>query len=147
VAHRSLHARCEHEAKVTEAAPASAASSLGGVGWIAAYTGVDVANPIDSENGADDPLSAASYSTPSITTVHPQSLSVATIMGHGGTAATWTPPSGMVGRVDINDGTTRSGLSAEAVQAAPGATGVKTATASMTLGYSAVDLLALAPAP
>src|SRR5213594_1689905 len=99
------------------------------VGSISAYSGVNASTPIDVENGLAT-ASSTTHSTPSITTTVANAMVVATFSASfsNGTATNdWTPPAGMTERFD--KGAKPAIELADIVQASPGATGVKTATA------------------
>lgn len=110
-------------------------------GGIQAYAGVDTTAPIDAEAGQPTPISTF-HSTPSITTTVANTMLVASFAAKG--AGTWTPPAGMTERYDVASNNFAA-EGADQVQAAAGATGVKTATSTRN-GIGATDLLALKPA-
>ena len=102
------------------------------LGVLATYSGVDGTTPIDVENGQTT-ASATTHATPSVTTTGANRLVVTTHIVHS--VATWTAPAGMTERVDFsNNG---SGQAVESMefndlpQASAGATGAKTATATV----------------
>src|SRR2546422_9108293 len=114
------------------------------VGSISAYSGVNTTTPIDVENGQAT-ASSTTHSTPSITTTVANAMVVATFSASfsNGTATNdWTPPAGMTERFD--KGTKPAIELADVVQASPGATGVKTATAIKS-GAGATHILDLKP--
>jgi hypothetical protein len=113
-------------------------------GSIAAYTGVDTTTPVDVSGGQAN-ASSSSVVAPSVTTT----IANALVVGLFATAndGTFSPPSGMTERTDVPvDGTAQATASlADVSQASAGASGTKTATASV----SAVNigaLVALRPA-
>ena len=123
-------------------------SSIGAAGGIESFSGVDTASPIDAENGQATPLSL-SHATPSITTTVANAMLVAHFSMPS--AATWTPPGGMTEAFDVASQAVPNtlGHSTEgtyAVQAAAGATGAKTATASANSDPGNTHILALQPA-
>lgn len=91
-------------------------------GQMITYAGVDTASPIDAENGQSN-ASSVNVTAPSITTVTANTMLV--FVGGLAGAVTFTPPSGFTERTDVNSGTI-----ADKIQAATGATGTVTATAS-----------------
>jgi len=123
------------------------------VGGIQAYSGVDIANPIDLENGVATP-SALAHTAPSITTTVANAMVVTNHTMNG--AATWTPPvagGGMPAFTESFDVTTGGGAAgqslegARALRAVAGATGAKTATASANADKGNAHILALRPLP
>ncbi|MBI2246468.1 MAG: hypothetical protein HYU65_00770, partial [Armatimonadetes bacterium] len=125
-------------------------SSHGASGGIQAYRDVDTAAPIDDEAGVAGTTGAGgTIATPSIITTIPNTQLVASFAVARGTS--FTAPPGMTERYDINsvgdpvpDRTTSEG--ADALQAADGATGARTATAEAGAGIPGVaHLLALRP--
>jgi hypothetical protein len=124
-------------------------TSTGSAGGIAAFYGVDTSNPVDVENGQAT-ANALTHSTPSVSTTVADTMLVSS---HGfSSAATWTPPAGMTEVVDAASQAVPNavGLSLEvnyASQAAVGASGVKTATASNDADSGCTHLLALRRAP
>ena len=123
-------------------------TSVGGVVSVAAFGGVDTANPIDASAGRSITQRSSSIATPSVTTSSPGDMLVAGYFGYrgagGGTA--WTPPSGMAELADAsNSSGSRSGSVAAAEQPSAGATGAKTATTSAAQDYAVATLTALRP--
>jgi hypothetical protein len=124
-------------------------TSTGSASGIAAFYGVDTSNPVDVENGQAT-ANALTHSTPSVSTTVADTMLVSS---HGfSSAATWTPPAGMTEVVDAASQAVPNavGLSLEvnyASQAAVGASGVKTATASNDADSGCTHLLALRRAP
>lgn len=125
-------------------------SSHGASGGIQAYRDVDTAAPIDDEAGVAGTTGVGgTIATPSITTTIPNTQLVASFAVARGT--NFTAPPGMTERYDINsvgdpvpDRTTSEG--ADALQAADGATGSRTATSGVGAGVAGVaHLLALRP--
>ncbi len=109
-------------------------------GGIQAYAGVDTTTPIDVEAGQPTPFGTA-HSTPSITTTGPNEMLVTSFMVNATT--TFTPPGGETERYDVASGDTTSEGN-DQLQAAGGATSVKTATAADS-GLGAAHILALRP--
>lgn len=111
------------------------------VGGILAFSGVDTASPVDVENGQNT-LSGLTHATPSVTTTVANAMLVTSHTYSSG--GTWTPPTGMTEAVDV-----AAGLQAIEVnyvlQAAAGATGTKTATASTDADVGNTHILALRP--
>jgi hypothetical protein len=131
--------------------PGSYAWALSGasyaVGGIQAFFNVDTANPIDVEMGQAT-ASGLGHPAPSVTTtVAPTML----VTSHTfASARTWTPPAGMAESYDQSSGAAgtngQSIAGSRALQAAPGATGVKTATAAADADAGNAHTLALRPA-
>ncbi|MBI2296625.1 MAG: hypothetical protein HYU76_11490 [Betaproteobacteria bacterium] len=122
-------------------------ATTGAAGGIQSFSGVDTATPIDVENGAST-ASSLSHATPSITTTVANAMLVASF--DFSSSATWTPPAGMTEGVDVASRVVpnSAGISLEAsfaVQAAAGATGGKTATASNDADTGNAHILALRP--
>ncbi len=109
-------------------------------GGIQAYAGVDTTTPIDVEAGQPTPFGTA-HSTPSVTTTGPNEVLVTSFMVNA--TSTFTPPGGETERYDVASGDTTSEGN-DQLQAAAGATGVKTATA-FAAGLGAAHILALRP--
>lgn len=103
---------------------------------IIAYSGVDIASPIDAENGQ------LGSSTPPVTTTVPGDMIVTFFSANNG--GTWTPPLGMTERYDIRiPFGFASAEGADAYQLNAGETGSKTATDSTA---STASIIALKPA-
>ncbi|MGH8753614.1 MAG: DUF6701 domain-containing protein [Burkholderiales bacterium] len=116
-------------------------------GGIQSFSGVDSGFIIDVENGAAT-ASALTHATPSVTTTVANAMLVTSHAFHS--SATWTPPTGMTEAYDIATRTVGSsaGVAIESnyvLQAAIGATGVKTATASSQADGGNAHILALRP--
>ncbi|MGH2784277.1 MAG: Ig-like domain-containing protein [Actinomycetota bacterium] len=116
-------------------------------GGIAAYSGVSTSNPIDVHSGRV--LNYPRYATITANSVT-TTVNNAMLVGFFGMAnnVTIAPPPGMTERWDVasNAGAyfvTQEGT--DAIQAAAGASGTKTATASVA-GWSIAQLIALRPA-
>jgi Domain of unknown function (DUF1929)/Bacterial Ig domain/Kelch motif len=114
-------------------------------GGIAAFAGVDTASPVNASGGQAN-LSGTAVTAPSVTTTVPNTMLVS-LYGYAPLAGL-TPPAGMTERWEVGSapGTTNPVVSAGAVamQAAPGATGSRTATASKKVN-SVGQLVALKP--
>jgi RHS repeat-associated protein len=114
---------------------------------IQSFSGVDTANPLDVESGQNT-ASSLTHATPSITTTTSNAMLVATHSFNS--SATWTPPAGMTEAVDVAawfvpDGGAVSLEVSYGLQAAAGATGAKTATASNNADAGHAHILALKP--
>jgi hypothetical protein len=127
----------------------SGGASNSWVGAIQSFSGVDTSNPIDVESGQVTGV-GLTHATPSVTTTGTNRLIVTTHAVYAGNL-TWTPPAGMTETLDFKGGKVSPGWSVETnyvLQAAAGATGIKTATASgpsPTYG-GLTHILALRPA-
>jgi RHS repeat-associated protein len=131
--------------------PASYAWGLSGssftVGGIQGFTGIDIASPLDIENGQSTP-SGTTHAAPSITTTGANAMVVAS---HAfASSQSWTPPSGMTESFDQRSGAnSATGLSIEGSRvllAVAGASGTKTATAAGSADAGNAHLLSLRPA-
>ncbi len=124
-------------------------ASTGSAGGIRSFSGVDMTAPIDIENGVST-ASALNHAAPSVTTTSTNDMIVTS---HGfASSATWTTPAGMTEAFDVAsnavpDGFGISVAGSHAVQAAAGATGAKTATASNDADTGNTHTLALRAAP
>lgn len=114
------------------------------VAGIAAYSGVNTTTPIDVSAGQAN-ASSSSITAPSVTTTVANTMIVG-IFGLDNDA-TFTPPSGMTERWDVDvQGTSDGGSeAADVAKATAGATGTKVATASAS-AVSIGQLVALRPA-
>jgi hypothetical protein len=113
-------------------------------GGIQVYTGVDTTTPIDVEAGQPTP-DATVLSTPSITTTGANEMLVTSFAILQPT--TFTPPAGETQRYQVlstGGGDTTTSEGNDQLQAAAGATGVKTATTADN-GLGAAHILALRP--
>jgi hypothetical protein len=122
--------------------------AVGGAVFLAAFGGVDTANPIDVSKGQTS-KSGTSVSTPSVTTTTADAMLVASYFGseRTGTPTVWTPPAGMTEIGDASDSTgSRSGSVDHAMQTTAGAAGKKTAIASDSQDFAVAILTALRPA-
>jgi hypothetical protein len=125
--------------------PAGLAYAAGG---IQSFAGVDTTTPIDVENGAAT-VSALTHATPSVVTTVANTMVVT--FHTMASSATWVSPAGMTEALDDSALTApdANGQSIEGnhiAQAAIGATGVKTATASASADRGNAHILALRPA-
>jgi hypothetical protein len=117
----------------TSSEPASYTWTVGGNPWVDIgvldYTGVNTASPVDVSSGSYVGVTTAG-STNAVTTTAANDLVVALFIDYN--SATWTAGAGTTKRYDF-DGNTAE----DAVQASPGSTGSKTATASASGALSA----------
>jgi hypothetical protein len=120
-----------------------------GVAWISCYGNVDPIAPIDVEQGGVIATTGPSYAAPSITPTRASTMLVLTCVSHAPTSAgtTWMPPVQTSQRVNLNNGTTRSGTSADRLLSTTNPTGATLAIASEAQDYALVESLALRPAP
>ncbi len=120
-------------------------TSTGSAGGMVAFSGVDPVTPIDVSAGTAN-SSSLSQPAPSVTTTVANTM---VVTSHSmSSSATWTPPAGMAEAVDRASLTVPNalGISLEVnyvAQAAVGATGVKTATASNDAGQGVGETIAL----
>lgn len=120
--------------------------AIEGVAWISVYSGVAKATPVDVYDGVLDSGSGVDYTAPTVTTTAADDVLVVAFASHdAATATTWTAPSAVNVRIDINDGTTRSGLGFDVAMPAPGPTAAFEAIASTTQDYALVQVTALRP--
>jgi hypothetical protein len=123
--------------------------TVGGAAFLAAFGGVDTTSPIDISAGQATPSKGKLVSAPSVTTSAANATLVSSYFGYmnKSTPTTWSPPTGMT---EIGDAANTSGSRSSsldyAVQATPGASGVKTANASVPQDYGVAVLTALRPA-
>ncbi len=122
-------------------------SNSGAVGGIMAFSGTDLTNPIDVEQGQITPISL-SHSAPSVTTTVDNAMILS--LHSYASSGTWSPPDGMAERIDImyNVATGASGVSLESntvLQSTSGATGALTASASNNADVGSCATLALRP--
>ncbi|HEY7647760.1 MAG TPA: hypothetical protein VID04_02050 [Methylomirabilota bacterium] len=97
----------------------------GVVGGIQTFVGVDTTTPVDAESGQF--TASLSVATPSVNTSAANTMLVTSHTINN--ADTWTPPAGMTEAFDVSGGT-QSIEGNYVLQAASGATGVKTATST-----------------
>src|SRR5262249_25861205 len=127
----------------------SLSTTIGAVGSIASFAGVDTGTPIDVENGVNT-SSSLNQTAPSVTTTVAKAMIVT---AHTfSSAATWSPPAGLVEATDVSSQTppTNNGQSMEVnygIKTAAGATGTFTAVASNTAAVGNTEPIALRPAP
>ena len=123
--------------------------TVGGAAFLAAFAGVDTTNPIDVSAGQATTSKGKSVSTPSVTTTAANATLVASYFGYmsKSTRTTWSAPAGMT---EIGDAANSSGSRSSsldyAAQATPGASGAKTANASVPQDDAVAVLTALRPA-
>lgn len=121
------------------------ASAKAAAGGIAAFSGVDTTNPVDTSSGRTGG-SSTSIVAPSVTTSTPNTM----LVGLYGILAkrTITPPSGLTERWDVFGSATSKTTSegATGIQSQAGATGDKVAKASKA-NKNIGQLIALKPAP
>lgn len=122
--------------------------AIGGVGFVAAFGGVDTARPVDVGAGRTDGQGTVA-STPSVTTTGAGDALVAAYFGYrggGGSSVGWAQA---VGMTEIGDtaatGGSRSGSLAVGSQPTAGATGSRTATVSIRVDWAIAALVALRP--
>jgi hypothetical protein len=123
--------------------------STGSAGGIQAFSGVDLTDPYDVENGLPT-ATGLSHAAPAVTTTTANSMVVTTHAFASG--ATWTPPAGMTQAYDVSanpvpDEFGVSIIGSYAIQAAAGSTGTKTATASNDTDTGNTHTIALNAAP
>jgi hypothetical protein len=123
----------------------SFSQALTAVGTIAAYSGVDTANPINAHNGQAT-ASSTTITAPSVTTNVANAELVAFFGITGKTGL--TPPSGMTEQREVSTpngvGTKVTGALADALRLPSGATGSRVATA-VDAGANIGQLVALRP--
>ena len=109
------------------------------VGGITRYTGVDATNPIDTSSGNTGRSNIATAS--SITTASSNEEIVALFAADA--RIQFSTPTGMVEKYDTSNGSSPSTAEDDALQAAAGATGAKTATISSGKRNWVAQLIAL----
>jgi subtilisin-like proprotein convertase family protein len=119
-------------------------TSTGAAGGIVSFSGVDIDDPIDIENGQVT-ASSLNHAAPTVTTT---STSDMVVTAHTiASSVTWTPPAGMTEAVDVASAALgNAGQSLEinyVTQAAIGATGTKTAVANANADSGATDTITL----
>jgi hypothetical protein len=125
----------------------SMSALAGAVGSIVAYTGVDVAQPVNASAGRVTRTSR-SIVAPSITTTVPGALLVGAFAGSGRSAI--TVPAGMTLRADTTTGSSAPSarmIAADQLQPAAGASGTRTARAAQQNTCNVGQFVALRPAP
>ncbi len=119
--------------------------SVGGVGFVVAFGGVDATQPIDASAGRTVGK-GTSVPTPSVTTTAPGDKVVAGYFGYRGSGGPrWSAPSGLTELGDIGNGS-RSGSIDVGEQASVGSTGAKAATVDGRIEYGIGVIVALRPA-
>jgi hypothetical protein len=121
--------------------------TVGGAAFLAAFGGVDTANPIDASQG-QVVTKSDKIPTPSVTTTAAGAALISGYFGYRGGAkgTSWTAPAGMAEIGDASNGSSRSGSLDYAIQPTAGASGTKTAKASARQDYAVAVLTALRPA-
>jgi hypothetical protein len=123
--------------------------TVGAAVFMAAYSGVNAASPVEVSAGASVASAAGtSIVAPSVTTTTANDMLVASYYGwrNGGRGTTWLAPVGMTELGDATTTTSRSGTLDGALQPGAGASGTKTATASAAQDHVVTTLIALKPA-
>lgn len=135
------------------AEPASYTWTFSAAGYLAGgiltFSGVDTTTPIDVENGnctqqGSCATTTLSHATPIVTTTVTNTMLVTSHTYSS--AGTWTSPGAMTEAVDVQHGNQSLGIN-YVLQAAAGATGAKTATASTQADVGNAHILALRPVP
>ncbi|HUL98953.1 MAG TPA: hypothetical protein VLU24_05965, partial [Mycobacterium sp.] len=124
----------------------SFSASTGASGGIASFSGVDINNPIDID-ASQNTAAALTHTSPSITTTKANTMIVGAFAMSS--AASWTPPAAMTEALDTSSIASGNGETVEmayVAQAAIGATGTFTATASTDADVGNTETLALVPA-
>lgn len=119
-----------------------------GYGWIWTYTGADGTTPVPASATQRNTSSSTSALCPSVTTTAAdQTMVCVYVSGNNSVSNTWTPPSGMTERLDAGSNPTGFVVGiADLAVASAGATGTKTATASLS-GTSNCISFAVASVP
>jgi hypothetical protein len=122
-------------------------ANTGSAGGIQTFSNVDTQNPVDIDLGQNT-ASALTHTSPTVTTTLTNTMLVTSYAF--ASSATWTPPGGTFEEVDTASLTVpnSTGISLEAdyaTQAAAGATGTYTATASNDTDVGNSHILALRP--
>ena len=134
------------------AEPASYTWTFSAAGYLAGgiltFSGVDIAAQVDVENGnctqqGSCATATLSHATPSVATAVTDTMLVTSHTYSS--AGTWTPPGAMTEAVDVQHGSQSLGAN-YVLQAATGATGAKTAAASIQADVGNAHILALRPA-
>ena len=124
-------------------------TSTGSAGGIQGFAGVDLANALDIDLGAAT-ASGLTHAAPSVTTTSANDVIITTHAFSSG--ATWSTPTGMTEAFDVSSNTVPDalGISVQGsyvMQAAAGASGAKSATASNDADTGTTHTLALRAAP
>src|SRR5262249_27104505 len=118
--------------------PSSYGWTVSGAPWVdigvLAYTNVNQSRPIDVSAAADGGTTRTPL-TPSVTTSGPNEPVVALFVNYQ--SGSWTAGSGMTRRYNFD-----SNEAQDALQAAPGATGTKTATSTVN-GPTTADIVVI----
>ncbi len=116
-------------------------------GGIVAFNGVNSSTPVQAENGAAEPNSTTSHSTPSITTTGSDTWLLAIYGDRHDNGSTWTPPSGMTEQWDEVSSYGDNDPSNAAYTVGPVSAGSqsKTATASNSSNRACMQIIALQP--
>jgi len=111
-----------------------------GAGGITAYMDVDNDNPVDGHAPAGV-SNTTSFPAPTVTTTFANDM-IVTAHTVNANNSNWTPPAGMTERLDLvaGSGSFVSIEQNDVLQAAPGATGAKTATSSVSGGGGGITL-------
>ncbi len=128
--------------------------SMQAVGGISAFAGVNTTTPVDVDAGQADPV-GTTFDSPSVTTTGASEM-IVTSAGFS-SSDTWSPPTGMLKAFDVASITPTPSILGEsleqsyALQAAAGATGIRTSTINDPLFAGIADAgnghtLALRPA-
>src|SRR5262249_42181293 len=121
-------------------------ANTGNAGGISSFSGVDINNPVDVDAGQNT-AAALTHTAPSITTTKTNTMIVSAFAMSSG--ATWTPPGAMTEGFDTSSIVSGNGETVEmayVAQAAIGASGTFTATASTDPDVGNTETLALVPA-
>ncbi|HEY7172610.1 MAG TPA: C25 family cysteine peptidase [Vicinamibacterales bacterium] len=121
-------------------------ANTGNAGGISSFSGVDVNNPIDVDAGQNT-AAALTHTAPSITTTKANTMIVGAFAMSS--AASWTRPPAMAEALDTSSIVSGNGETVEmayVAQAAIGASGTFTATASTDPDVGNTETLALVPA-
>jgi hypothetical protein len=123
-------------------------SNLGeGVAWIACYLNVDPVNPIADDNGIVESSLGPVYAYPSVAPTVANTMILGVVAGHSGAVTTWTPPPGTTERIDVQNGTSRSGTLIDHLDLGTGMTAMSNETASHVQDFALLEVLALRPKP
>jgi len=124
---------------------------VGSTSSLVAYSGASAAAPVDVSAAQDNPSAAASYSTPAVTTTAAGDLLLATYAGYNNVISPttgWSAPTGMTQRVFLNNSNGTGGdllslSNDDKIQAAAGASGTFSSTATQGQNYALTALVAL----
>jgi len=119
---------------------------VGAASSLVAYSGANAVTPVDASAIQDNPSAAATYSTPQVTTSAASDLLVATYASYSQNGvSSWNAPAGMTQRVNVNNGHLLSISNDDKIQAAAGASGTFSSTATPSQTYALTALVALKP--